>query len=353
MQKIDEVLISLLLRHSCVIIPEFGGFVTKSCSAKLDLERGLFLPPSRQLLFNKNLVNNDGLLISEYASVNSLSYAKSQSEIENLVVGIKNILNQKQSVYLERIGIISFNFEGNLEFEQDRYFNFLLSSFGLSQVQFVANKKLEIEVPLVKEKNKEEAPLRKLNFLKYVAAASLLPLAFYSFWIPTHSDVLESGLISYNDFNPFYKKELGNYTKKNNLVLEKSPFEEKIIFEEKVTPSKNSIVGIYKFDDRINIPIRIQKKKEQKKIPPLIRTQKIQNNIESLQTFEYIVGCFSSKNNAKLLVLKLINEGFNAKLVGGSPLVRVSIGSATSKPQIEQIEQKALKKNHVGWILKK
>ncbi len=354
MQKIDEVLISLLLRHSCVIIPNFGGFVAKSCSAKLDLERGLFLPPSKQLLFNKNLINNDGLLISEYASINSFEYAKSQSEIEDFVACTKNKLNQKQSVHLERIGTLSTDFEGNIVFEQDRYFNLLLSSYGLSQVQFVANKELEIEVPLVEEKKKKEkAPIRRLTYLKYAAAACLLPLAFYSFWIPTHSDVLESGLISYKDFNPFYEKEIGDYSKKNNTIEEKSVIEEKSIFEEKLITSKNSRFGFYKFDEKINIPIRIEKKKEQKKIPALIKIENTQSNIETPQAFEYIVGCFSNKNNARLLVSKLIKEGFDAKLVGGSPLKRVSIGGAATELQIQQIIQKAKEKNHPGWILKK
>ena len=93
MHKIEEVVSSLLLRHSCVIIPNFGGFVAKSIAAKLDLERGLFLPPSKQLLFNKNLINNDGLLISEYANFNGLEYIKSELEIENFVLELKTKLN--------------------------------------------------------------------------------------------------------------------------------------------------------------------------------------------------------------------------------------------------------------------
>ena len=192
MHKIEEVVSSLLLRHSCVIIPNFGGFVAKSIAAKLDLERGLFLPPSKQLLFNKNLINNDGLLISEYANFNGLEYIKSELEIENFVLELKTKLNSKQAVHLDRVGVLSYDTEGNLVFEQDRYFNLLLSSYGLSQVKFIANKEPEIKAPSTEvKKKKEKAPIRKINYLKYAAAACLLPLAFYSFWIPTHSDVLE------------------------------------------------------------------------------------------------------------------------------------------------------------------
>ena len=352
MHKIEDIVSSLLLRHSCVIIPNFGGFVAKTISAKLDLDRGLFLAPSKQLLFNKNLLNNDGLLISEYSSINAIEYSKSQSEIEEFVLDLKSKLNSKQSVHIERVGKLSYDLEGNLVFEQDRYFNLLLSSYGLSHVQFIANKEPEINEPsIIDNKIKVKAPIRKINYLKYAAAACLLPLAFYSFWIPTHSGVLESGLISFKDFNPFYKKEIGAYSKQK-FAAQQNDVLEKNVFENQITTSKNHRIGLYKFDKGINIPIRIEEKKIVKEILD-IKIKTNQNIISSTNTFEYIIGCFSNKNNALALISKLKKEGFNAKIAGGSPLVRVSIGSAESDLQIQTIIQKANEKGYKGWILKK
>jgi hypothetical protein len=352
MHKIEDLVSSLLLRHSCVIIPNFGGFVAKTISAKLDLDRGLFLAPSKQLLFNKNLLNNDGLLISEYASINAIEYSKSQSEIEEFVLDLKSKLNSKQSVHIDRVGKLSYDLEGNLVFEQDRYFNLLLSSYGLSQVQFIANKEPEINELSIKDKKiKVKAPIRKINYLKYAAAACLLPLAFYSFWIPTHSGVLESGLISFKDFNPFYKKELGAYSQKK-IAIQENTLEEKNIFEVQILTSKNHRIGLYKFDEGINIPIRIEEKKIVKEILDF-QIENFQNKISSTISFEYIIGCFSNKNNALALITKLKKEGFSAKNAGGSPLVRVSIGSAESDLQMQTIIQKANEKGYKGWILKK
>ena len=351
MHKIEDLVSSLLLRHSCVIIPNFGGFVAKTISAKLDLDRGLFLAPSKQLLFNKNLLNNDGLLISEYASLNAIEYSKSQSEIEEFVLDLKSKLNSKQSVHIERVGLLSYDLEGNLFFEQDRYFNLLLSSYGLSQVQFIANKEPEINELSIKDKKiKVKAPIRKINYLKYAAAACLLPLAFYSFWIPTHSGVLESGLISFKDFNPFYKKEIGAYSKQK-FAAQQNDVLEKNVFENQISTLKNNRIGLYKFDDGINIPIRI----EEKKIVKEIRDFKIvnfQNKISNTNAFEYIIGCFSDKNNAVTLIAKLKKEGFSAKIAGETPLLRVSIGSADSDIQMQTIIQKANEKGYKGWVLK-
>ncbi len=352
MHKIEDIVSSLLLRHSCVIIPNFGGFVAKTISAKLDLDRGLFLAPSNQILFNKNLLNNDGLLISEYSSINAIEYSKSQSEIEEFVLDLKSKLNSKQSVHIERVVKLSYDLEGNLVFEQDRYFNLLFSSYGLSHVQFIDNKEPEINEPSFKEKKiKVKAPIRKINYLKYAAAACLLPLAFYSFWIPTHSDVLESGLISYKDFNPFYKKEIGAYSQQK-MATQRNDVLEKNVFENQITTSKNHRIGLYKFDEGINIPIRIEEKKIVKEIHD-VKIENFQNKISSTNTFEYIIGCFSNKDNALVLISKLKKEGFAAQLAGGSPLVRVSIGSADSDLQMQTIIQKANEKGYKGWILKK
>jgi hypothetical protein len=352
MQKIEDIVSSLLLRHSCVIIPNFGGFVAKTISAKFDLDRGLFLAPSKQLLFNKNLLNNDGLLISEYASINAIEYSKSQIEIEEFVLDLKSKLNSKQSVHIERVGKLSYDLEGNLVFEQDRYFNLLLSSYGLSQVQFIANKEPEIKEPSIKDKKiKVKAPVREINYLKYAAAACLLPLAFYSFWIPTHSGVLESGLISFKDFNPFYKKEIGVYSQQK-MTTQQNDVLEKNIFENQITTSKNHRIGLFKFDEGINIPIRIEEKKIVKEILD-VKIENFQNKISKTNAFEYIIGCFSNKENALVLISKLKKEGFAAQLAGGSPLVRVSIGSADSDLQMQTIIQKANEKGYTGWILKK
>ena len=349
MHKIEDIISSLLLRHSCVIIPNFGGFVAKTISAKLDLDRGLFLAPSKQLLFNKNLLNNDGLLISEYASLNTIEYSKSQIEIEEFVLDLKTKLNSKQAVHIDRVGTLSYDLEGNLVFEQDRYFNLLLSSYGLNQVQFIANKEAEInKQPSPKQ---EKAPIRKINYLKYAAAACLLPLAFYSFWIPTHSGVLESGLISYKDFNPFYKKELGAYSQQK-IAIQQNIDLEKNVFENQITTSKNHRIGLYKFEEGINIPIRIEEKKIVKKILD-VKIENFENKISTTYAFEYIIGCFSNKNNALKLISKLKQVGFSAKLAGGSPLVRVSIGGAETDLQMQTIIQKANEKGYKGWVLKK
>jgi hypothetical protein len=118
------------------------------------------------------------------------------SEIDVSVKHWKATLQNGEKLQLAQIGDFWCDAEGNIQFQQDRNVNLLLSAYGLESLHFVATVP-EIVTP-AKVKNKQ-------HFWRYAAAATLLlPLAFYSFWIPTKTDVFEAGMISYKDFNPFY-----------------------------------------------------------------------------------------------------------------------------------------------------
>ena len=74
MQDIQKYVVELLFKHDCVIIPNLGGFVAQYKSAALDEVTGFFSPPSKQILFNINLKNNDGLLANEIAQRKQITY---------------------------------------------------------------------------------------------------------------------------------------------------------------------------------------------------------------------------------------------------------------------------------------
>jgi len=357
MYSVEEIICQLLLRHSCVIIPSFGGFVTQSVSASIDKENGIIHPPSKHLLFNKNLVNNDGLLTAEFATINHLNYNDSFSQIDLFTGNLKSELNAGRKVELPKIGSFHLDLEKNICFEQNRYFNFLLNAYGLENVQFVPTQKVqeqveektEISAPTIEIETQIvaiEIPIIELNtpkksrkIIKYVAAAAcFLPIAFYSFWIPVKTDVLNSGVISINDFNPFYKTEKGFYSP-NKLDLESIKFED------------------------VNYTATPNSKLESTEIEPTEKVNTSENtsyyssslnkkSSSKRQNFEYIVGCFSSNSNAVNLVNSLKNQGFDASIISGGNLTRVSIGSASNTKELDSLIQLSHSKGYQGWILK-
>ena len=55
----------LLHDHDCLVIPELGGFVAHPVPARFDEDKGEWVPPGRNVVFNPKLTVRDGLLEQE------------------------------------------------------------------------------------------------------------------------------------------------------------------------------------------------------------------------------------------------------------------------------------------------
>ncbi len=390
MRTVEELIGDLLLRHNCVIVPGFGGFVAKQASAKIDYESGNMLPPSKSLLFNRQLVNNDGLLVNEFSLSNDVDYDASVKVIDQKIQGWNQLLNSGQRIELDRIGLIYMDTEKNLCFEQDRFFNLLLASFGLGEVQFTAEKAEKTKVPelVVLEKPEEEdiksliiedegdtpvisikAPEKQEDNKKqtanaldkssnkkiwrYVAAACIVPIAFYSVWIPMKTDVLESGMVSLDDFNPFHNRTEVAYEREDLNYVFTVPKNIKSLEEQLEELEGDSRVYTYSYDDDTNISIERPSAGESPTNSTNSQVQQITAIAETAETMHYIVGCFSVESNATNLVSKLKSQGFNAKVVDVyNGLHRVSAGGAISLESLANVKASAQSSGFTGWILK-
>ncbi|MEN9303590.1 MAG: hypothetical protein RL264_2019 [Bacteroidota bacterium] len=333
MLSIENTITQLLIRHSCVILPELGGFVAQPVSARIDRQTGIMHPPSKQLLFNINLLHNDGLLISEWAKENKFDYSQAQTAIFDYVSTIRLRLGQGQEVELGQIGKFYLNSEKTLCFEQNSFFNLLISAYGLVNVSFVPasteTAKESVQIELTPESQVEnETPIISIQrknraWIKYAAAAIIaLPLAFYSVWIPTQTDVLQSGILNSKELNPFYKTENSVYVKKQLPKIVPIPKELEIVKETTKTQAQESIT-------------------------------ETSNEVEfNSKQVHYIVGCFASASNAEKLVNDLRSKGFDSRIVPGGKLIRVSAGFAKSIDNLQPIIQKAASSGLEGWIMK-
>lgn len=378
MTKIEDLIGNLLMRHNCVIVPSFGGFVAKPVSAKINFKTGEMIPPTKSLLFNRQLINNDGLLINELAQANAISFDAAQAEVTTLVNSWKSVLAEGNRVEIERIGILYQDSEKNLCFEQDRFVNLLMSSYGLQKVHFLSDEDVKIieareevktrevvieqpvetkivpitaavkeEKPSIVEEVSLEVPeKRKRSGWRYIAAACLLPIAFYSVWIPMKTDVLESGVFSLNDFNPFYSAEKGSYE-----TPEISP----VVDEAEVKSLEDQIEALPETTDTYSYKVSSEKylvvdlpSNETEVVNNETVEQPIQAN-----AMNYIVGCFGVKENADNLVATLKAQGFDAHIHDyHNGLHRVSAGSALSMEALAEIKVAANQIDLAGWVLK-
>jgi cell division septation protein DedD len=401
MLTVEQLIGDLLLQHNCVIIPSFGGFVAQRMSAKIDSVKGVIIPPKKSLLFNKQLINNDGLLISALSQANSIPYSDAAHEVQAHILEWEAKLQLGGRITIDRVGNLFYDQERNLCFEQDRFYNLLLESFGLSAVHFVSAsdaqakeshqtilnvvKAVEIEqkivaptlepsfvynqepiVPVLEIVREESnihptiARAKKSSAWRYVAAACLLPIAFYSFWLPVKTDVLESGVLSLSDLNPFHTNKQGTYQAPEKTYS----FTERTGKKQLENLPKNVETFSYEVDEDTYVPVSLKKQKQAiqnsempavaiKEIPKPIETPKLAPTVAptstNLKGGQVIVGSYSDKKNAEELIALLKANGLTGQIVEKEGKIRVTAGNSS---QFSQLEPKLKSLGITPWILK-
>ncbi len=306
--------------HDCLIIPDFGGFIGSYESAYFDQSQGKYFPPSKALIFNTNLTNNDGLLANRIKDGEGISYLSALSIIENTVEFWKKEIEEGHRIEIADFGYIYKTKLGHIQFYQNKAINLYPGSFGLSAVTATGAKVAEvfetvqpvslkeeskpIEVvepriekrksvkpvqPVALKEKKEEpkvAPVISLskdeeiveetskehveeNVIphpasrkfriprRYVIAASFIPFMFYSIWIPLKTDFAKTGKIQVSDFNPFSGSKKAKYEQRDSYLLDYKE-EEFIPVEEylKTLPEDTKTFS-YPFDEDCYIPVKL------------------------------------------------------------------------------------------------
>jgi hypothetical protein len=403
MLTVEQLIGDLLLQHNCVIVPSFGGFVAQRTSAKIDPAKGVIIPPKKSVLFNKQLINNDGLLIAALSQANSIPYSEAAEEVQAHINEWETKLQMGGRITIDRVGNLFYDQERNLCFEQDRFYNLLLESFGLSAVHFVSVadaeakeshqailhvvKAVEMEqkqltpasepsfvlnqepiVPVLEVVHEEHIKQTVLPFKKkstawrYVAAACLLPIAFYSFWLPVKTDVLESGVISLSDFNPFHSNKPGRYTApETNYSFPKRERKKQL-----QNLPKNVETFSYEMDEDTYVPVSLKKKKEpvvEQAEPEILQPEVLESpkkKVEQPKTNpvasvavpkggQIIVGSYSDRKNAEELIRLLESNGMTGQIMENEGKIRVTAGTAS---QYNQLEPKLKALGISPWVLK-
>ena len=136
MTTVAEQISNLLFTHECVIVPNLGALVSTPVSATIDSDKNLFLPPTKEIGFNRSLSHNDGLLISTLAQKNDISYGKAKVMVEEFVAGIMTNINGGQKAQIEKVGSLKKDALGNLQFVADDSMTYSADAFGLSSFHF-------------------------------------------------------------------------------------------------------------------------------------------------------------------------------------------------------------------------
>jgi hypothetical protein len=82
---IINYLIELLKDNECVIVPEFGAFISQRRSATIDYANHSFMPPYKELVFNNKLTNDDDLLLNYIMQKENISKDEALEKIQKFV----------------------------------------------------------------------------------------------------------------------------------------------------------------------------------------------------------------------------------------------------------------------------
>lgn len=117
MFRLDKHIEILLLKHDCVIVPSFGGFVTHHVSAHLDEDDGTMLPPKVTVGFNQQLTMNDSLLVQSYAEAYDYSYPEALRILNEETSQLRSMIQEYGYFDIHSVGRLTLNSNGNYEFE--------------------------------------------------------------------------------------------------------------------------------------------------------------------------------------------------------------------------------------------
>jgi hypothetical protein len=301
----------LLFEHDCVIVPGFGGFIGNFSSARIDRITGTFYPPVKKISFNRNLDNNDGLLISHVSKLKNLNYGDARSRIEEFVNDLKIRLSKGEKVVFDHIGTFVNNHEGNVEFEPEANINYARGSFGLESFQCMPLRDYNVRKRITRHIDKESLGYsqQRKNLWR---AAVVIPIVALLLAVPLTTGIFKTK-VEVTTLNPLVKAEFED----NRRAVDES-----IIT---VTPDSSAIP-----EPEITEP------------PPAREYH-----------YSVITGSFQSEQNAVSHVNSLKEEGFNPEINQASNgFYRVTATKCSDLESAVSTRDSILKKYPGAWVSK-
>jgi nucleoid DNA-binding protein len=353
MTTVQNHIKELLFEQDCVVIPDFGGFVTNFDCAKINSTNRFIAPPQKWLAFNALLKNDDGLLSNYIAKEENISVSQANLKVKSFVEVTKRYLRFDKTYSIDGLGTFSQNDEERIQFQPKPTNNFYSESFGMENIFLKKSESLQNELQVVSQPK----VVSNTTIQQVFATDDREPMAevledeeAYSYQKGRFSKVLPyvygiAGSILL--FSAIYLLD----TQKSNLSS-LNPFQSNTISQPvaKLMVKEAPIVTSKFVNEIEKMPI------VETKIEPVVEVKS--TITESNNRFFIITGSFGSKQNAKKLLSTLKNKGFeNAEIIypkRNEKLIKVSAGGFKNESDADQEALKVAETlNQATWIYKK
>lgn len=217
--EIDNYIKELIIRNECIILPGFGGFETQYIPANADKTTGKFIPPTKKVIFRDDYKKDNGRLVAYIASRETISSKEAAGIVENYIRKINQVLDSKGQIKIEGIGVFNKSDNDKLTFKPIESENFLIDSFGLSEIKIEKIKQKSSVEHYVHRGNKQNK--RKNHKSLYIIGLIVVALIIFAIL-----SIREGYFDKYVDFD-FLSVSKSKQTNENKTVFGKMQLPEK------------------------------------------------------------------------------------------------------------------------------
>ena len=346
----------LLLANDCVIVPDFGGFITHHVSARYDATDRLFLPPLRMLGFNPQLRMNDSVLAQSYVEAYDISYPEALRRIEHEVSELKKHLEEEGHYVLEDLGELTVNQEGNYEFAPCESGILTPELYGLGDVKFKHLKDTTAEevllpIPTADKENTEVSEEPQLLDFSDADDDADSAISIKMSWVRNAVAIAAAVVAFFFIATPVANSDLGTQTMSQlqNTILYK------LIPQDTTLPAVEPVVA----EPAVaKAPVVVEVKKEVAEVKVASEPKAVAPVVAPTNkpTYCIIVACQVKLANAEQYVEKLKKEGYpNAYVLVTNNVVRVVSAEFTSEAEAYQVLNKMNmhEEFYEAWVYKK
>ena len=306
---IKDYIKDFLLHNDELVIPDFGGFVSEYEPATFDVNKNIFLPPTKKLCFKPEFRFEDSALSAYIEKKENIDIKEAKKKISEFVSQLKNYLKKGESVIIKDVGVLSQTVKGEILFEQDKNFNLSTESFGLKSIKIKPlPEKPTLKQEIVANTNKKSVKKPLIIFSSIAGICALLFLV----WTFTE------GFSNFRIFSTLFVTSTEINTQYEPLVTKSIEYLDSIAREDSIKASINKTIDI------------TTGKKE-----ALFYTDKETNKEPEkpkYSKFDIIAGSFQSRNKAEIFCKELVKKGFTTEIIeSDNNLYRISIASFTSE----------------------
>ena len=165
----------LLHEHNCVIIPEFGGFVVNTISSQKD-GIAVFHAPVCELVFNRDLTHNDGLLAQSYMKSDGMTFETAMKKIELDIQELQRQLREQRYLEMGKLGSFAMQDGKRLVYTPGTFVR--PAFFGLTQATLKPLIQMQPAVSAVKNEKSQKWSRKGGISAAAVAAVVLLMFIF-------------------------------------------------------------------------------------------------------------------------------------------------------------------------------